>query len=270
MVPNATKAPGKSATITLHSPTTVVASGFIVVTIRITTIGDGTCTASLPESAIYNGCSCDLKDFAVKERILLHSCCAPCSSAILEWLLQNDYAPHVFYYNPNIFPEEEYLVRKNECIRYCETLGVPFTDGDWEHGVWREAVKGHEADPERGQRCRLCFGVRMRATAAMAQSLGIERFTTTLAGSRWKRLDQIREAAQEAAALYPGTRYWDQNWRKGGLQERRGEILREQQFYNQLWCGCEFSMGHLKERNPSELPAHMAPYLEALGLVKKD
>lgn len=59
----------------------------------------------------------------MKEPILLHSCCAPCSSAILEWLLQNDYAPHVYYFNPNIFPEEEYLVRKNECIRYCEKLG---------------------------------------------------------------------------------------------------------------------------------------------------
>ena len=66
----------------------------------------------------------------MKEPILLHSCCAPCSSAILEWLLQNDYAPHVYYFNPNIFPEEEYLVRKNECIRYCEKLAVPFTDGD--------------------------------------------------------------------------------------------------------------------------------------------
>ena len=110
----------------------------------------------------------------MKEPILLHSCCAPCSSAILEWLLQNDYAPHVYYFNPNIFPEEEYLVRKNECIRYCEKLAVPFTDGDWDHAGWRNAVKGHECDPERGERCRLCFGVRMRATAAMAAKLGIE------------------------------------------------------------------------------------------------
>ena len=124
----------------------------------------------------------------MKEPILLHSCCAPCSSAILEWLLQNDYAPHVYYFNPNIFPEEEYLVRKNECIRYCEKLAVPFTDGDWDHAGWRNAVKGHECDPERGERCRLCFGVRMRATAAMAAKLGIRRFTTTLAGSRSKRL----------------------------------------------------------------------------------
>ena len=81
--------------------------------------------------------------------------------------------------------------------------------------------------------------------------------------------DNPRRKPLEAAALHPGTTYWDQNWRKGGLQERRGEILREENFYNQLWCGCEFSMGHLRERDPSDLPAHMKPYLEALGLTGK-
>ena len=193
----------------------------------------------------------------MKERILLHSCCAPCSSAILEWLLQNDFEPTVFYYNPNIFPEEEYLVRKNECIRYCEKLGVAFVDGDSDHSVWREAVKGYENEPERGRRCRLCFGLRMRATAAAAKKLGIRRFTTTLAGSRWKRLDQVNEAGFEAAKLFPDTEYWDRNWRKGGLQQRRGEIVKEMDFYNQLWCGCEFSMGHLAERDPSEVPEYV-------------
>ena len=73
--------------------------------------------------------------------VLLHSCCAPCSSAILEWLLQHDYAPTIFYFNPNIFPQEEYLVRKNECQRYAAKLGVPFVDGDYDHALWRESVK---------------------------------------------------------------------------------------------------------------------------------
>ena len=205
----------------------------------------------------------------MKEPILLHSCCAPCSSAILEWLLQNDYAPHVYYFNPNIFPEEEYLVRKNECIRYCEKLAVPFTDGDWDHAGWRNAVKGHECDPERGERCRLCFGVRMRATAAMAQSSAsgaLRQPSQEAAGSALIRFERPRS---KRLPCTPAPPYWDQNWRKGGLQERRGEILREENFYNQLWCGCEFSMGHLRERDPSDLPAHMKPYLEALGLTGK-
>ncbi|KAB7662004.1 epoxyqueuosine reductase QueH [Sutterella seckii] len=197
--------------------------------------------------------------------VLLHSCCAPCSSAILEWLLQHDYAPTIFYFNPNIFPQEEYLVRKNECQRYAAKLGVPFVDGDYDHALWREAVKGLENEPERGARCRVCFGVRMLATARTAKRLGIESFTTTLAGSRWKRLEQIREAAEEAARLTPGTAYWDMNWRKGGLQQRRGELLKEEGFYNQLWCGCEFSMGHLALRPIEEIPVYAREFVLKLG-----
>lgn len=198
------------------------------------------------------------------EKILLHSCCAPCSSAILEWLLNNDYEPTVFFFNPNIFPQQEYLVRKNECVRYCEKLGVPFVDGDYDHTLWRDTVKGLEDEPERGARCRQCFGLRMRATAKVAQQLGIEHFTTTLAGSRWKRQDQIREAANEAASLYPGTAYWDKDWRKGGLQERKKEIIQREQFYNQLWCGCEFSMGHLLKRPESDLPSYILDLLPSI------
>ena len=202
--------------------------------------------------------------------VLLHSCCAPCSSAILEWLLGHDCAPTVFYFNPNIFPQEEYLVRKNECKRYCGKLGVPFVDGDYDHALWREAVKGREREPERGARCRVCFGVRMLATARAAARLGIESFTTTLAGSRWKRLDQIREAALEAASLTPGTRYWDVNWRKGGLQQRRGELLKIEGFYNQLWCGCEFSMRHLAERPESDIPEYAVEFVRSLRAKTAD
>ena len=108
----------------------------------------------------------------------------------------------------------------------------------------------------------------MLATAKCAQRLGIESFTTTLAGSRWKRLDQIREAAEEAARLTPGTRYWDMNWRKGGLQQRRGELLAQEGFYNQLWCGCEFSMGHLTMRAPEELPSYVRDFVKQLGSAK--
>lgn len=179
-------------------------------------------------------------------------------------MLSNGFAPTIFYFNPNIFPAEEYLLRKNECQRYAAKLGVPFVDGDYDHALWREAVKGLEHEPERGLRCRACFGVRMRASAIKARELGIPRFTTTLAGSRWKRLDQIREAALEAVKLTPGVEYWDMNWRKGGLQERRGVLLRQEGFYNQLWCGCEFSMGHLTERPDTDLPEHARPIVRAL------
>ncbi len=195
------------------------------------------------------------------QKVLLHSCCAPCSSAILEWLLSRGFEPAVFYFNPNIFPEAEYLVRKNECARYCEKLGVPFIDGGYDHAAWRAAVKGLEDEPERGERCRICFGLRMTASALTAARLGIAYFTTTLAGSRWKRLDQIEAAAEDAVELVESVRYWPMNWRKGGLQERRGELLKAEGFYSQQWCGCEFSMGRLKDKDPETLPACVRPIL---------
>lgn len=198
--------------------------------------------------------------------VLLHSCCAPCSAAILEWLTAHDYAPTVFFCNPNIFPREEYDVRKNECVRYCKSLGIPFLDADYDHALWRDTVKGLENEPERGARCRVCFGIRLEATAMTAERLGIELFTTTLAGSRWKRLDQIREAGQEAAARHPGTTYWDKDWKKGGLQERRSVLLKENGFYNQLWCGCEFSIGHLVRKAPEELPEYIRRTVDVLRL----
>ena len=176
------------------------------------------------------------------ERVLLHACCAPCSSAIVEWLLAHDIEPVIYYYNPNIYPLEEYTIRKNESKRHADSLGVRWIDGDYNHDEWREAVRGLEHEPERGGRCELCFRCRLLATARMAQQEGIPCFATTLASSRWKSLEQIERAGQWAAQQVAGTQFWAQNWRKGGLQQRRNELLRQYDFYNQLYCGCEYSI----------------------------
>ena len=140
--------------------------------------------------------------------VLLHACCAPCSSAIVEWLMTHDLRPTIFYFNPNIFPAREYEIR--------------------------------------GRRCEACFAYRMLATAHMAQQTGIGFFATTLASSRWKDLAQVNAAGLAAAKVVPGTTFWAQNWRKDGLQERRNQLLKEYQFYNQLYCGCEFSLASSK------------------------
>ena len=191
-------------------------------------------------------------------KVLLHTCCAPCSSAIIEALLQNGITPVIYYCNPNIFPEEEYIIRKNECTRYAQALGLEIVDADYDHESWLEAVKGLEAEPERGGRCLKCFKLRLLDTARYAMKRGIKVITTTLASSRWKSLDQINEAGRWACeqvssvgssrlgvesspVLFPPI-WWEQNWRKGGLQERRLQIIKEYDFYNQLYCGCEFSM----------------------------
>lgn len=181
------------------------------------------------------------------KKVLLHCCCAPCSSAILEWMLANDVQPVLFYCNPNIWPDEEYQIRKNEITRYAAKLGIQIIDDDYDHESWLGYVRGYEAEPERGGRCLLCFRMRLHRTALKAAELGIGEFTTTLASSRWKSLDQINEAGHWAAAQVNGPEgeervsFNDRNWRKGGLQQRRNELLRLNGFYNQLYCGCEFS-----------------------------
>jgi hypothetical protein len=194
--------------------------------------------------------------------VLLHACCAPCSSAIVEWLLNHDVRPIIFYYNPNIWPREEYEIRKNESKRHAESLGIRWIDGDYDHGEWLHGICGLEHEPERGRRCEQCFTVRLVATARKAKELGIDYFATTLASSRWKSLEQITKAgliAQETVMsesnLSPLTShhsplFWAQNWRKGGLQERRNQLLKEYNFYNQQYCGCEFSQRNVnKDKN---------------------
>ena len=177
--------------------------------------------------------------------------------------MQHGVTPVIYYCNPNIYPREEYEIRKDECTRYAQALGLEIIDADYDHEAWLEAVKGLESEPERGGRCLKCFKLRLLRTAEYAAARGIKVITSTLASSRWKSLEQINEAGQWAcgqvserfsseplesarcsqnieAAITPV--YWCHNWKKGGLQERRLQILKEYNFYNQLYCGCEFSM----------------------------
>ena len=187
-----------------------------------------------------------------EKTVLLHTCCAPCSSAIIEAMVSSGITPVIYYCNPNIYPHEEYEIRKNECTRYAQSLGLEIVDADYDHENWLEAVKGMEDEPERGGRCLKCFRLRLLRTAEYACQRGIRVITTTLASSRWKSLDQINEAGFWAVDEINNNKnivppddsviWWDQNWRKGGLQERRLQIIREYDFYNQLYCGCEFSM----------------------------
>ena len=173
--------------------------------------------------------------------VLLHACCAPCSSAIVEWLLNNGVRPTIFYYNPNIWPREEYEIRKLESKRHAGRLGINWIDADYNHQQWLDEVEGLEGEPERGHRCEKCFTIRLKATANKAAELGIKYFATTLASSRWKSLEQIEYAGHQAEQTVEGVAFWAQNWRKGGLQERRNQLLKEYGFYNQQYCGCEFS-----------------------------
>ena len=186
---------------------------------------------------------------SLPQRVLLHACCAPCSSAIVEYLVQRGVRPVIFYSNANIFPEEEYGHRLQEILRYAEKWGLEIVEDTYDHEAWRACTRGLEDQPERGSRCAACFRFRLLRAAQYAAAHGFPVLTTTLASSRWKSLEQINAAGAWACAQVEGVSWWDRNWRKGGLQERRNQIIREENFYNQLYCGCEYSQRATNEKN---------------------
>ncbi len=176
------------------------------------------------------------------DRIVLHSCCAPCSTALVDYLIEHNIIPTIYYYNPNIFPKEEYEIRKAENKRYAKALNLDFIDADYDHNEWKEQTWDLREEPERGNRCLKCFRIRLSATAQFAHDNGFFLFATTLATSRWKDLEQINRAGEDASGLFPDVTFWANNWRKNGLAEKQAQIIKEYDFYRQQYCGCEYSL----------------------------
>jgi hypothetical protein len=176
------------------------------------------------------------------KNVLLHSCCAPCSGEVMEAIAASGVEMTVYFYNPNIHPREEYELRKTENIRFAEKMGIPFVDADYDTENWFERVKGLEWAPERGERCTLCFDMRFERTALHAHENGFSVFTSCLGISRWKNMEQINGCGERAAARYPGMIYWTFNWRKKGGAQRMLEISKREQFYQQEYCGCIYSL----------------------------
>lgn len=176
------------------------------------------------------------------KKLLLHSCCAPCSGEVMEAITASGIEYTIFFYNPNIHPIREYEIRKEENIRFAEKHNIPFIDADYDTENWFKRVKGMENEPERGIRCTECFDMRFERTALYAHEHGFETITSCLAISRWKDLKQINASGERAAARYPGMSYWTYNWRKGGGSQRMLEISKEENFYQQEYCGCVYSL----------------------------
>lgn len=157
-------------------------------------------------------------------------------------MLSQGITPTVFFSNSNIFPLGEYQHRKDECVRYAESHGLTVIDDDYDHNDWRCIARGLENEPEKGARCLECFKYRLMRAAGFASANGFRVLTTTLASSRWKDLEQVNAAGVWACSQVTDVIWWDQNWRKGGLQDRRNQLIKELAFYNQLYCGCEYSL----------------------------
>lgn len=174
------------------------------------------------------------------EKLLLLSCCAPCSCGVIKHLAQQGRPFTVLFYNPNIDTQEEYQKRLAENQRVCEKFNVPFVSLPYEPHVWCAAVQGLENEPERGKRCSVCFELRLKRAAQYAKENGFTCFSSVLGISRHKDLDQVNAAAARAATA-EGIPYDTTNWRKGGLEELRRALNQEMQLYNQTYCGCKFS-----------------------------
>lgn len=177
-----------------------------------------------------------------EKRVLLHSCCAPCSGEVIEAMIASGLEIEIFFYNPNIHPRKEYELRKEENIRFAEKNNIPFVDADYDTDNWFSRIKGMEWEPERGIRCTACFDMRFERTALQAYERNFPVMTSCLGISRWKNLDQINESGMRAAARYEGLTYWTFNWRKGGGSARMLEISKREEFYQQEYCGCIYSL----------------------------
>ena len=184
-------------------------------------------------------------------RLLLHSCCAPCSTSVLEQLAKS-FRVTVLYYNPNIYPREEYLFRKEEQKTFISSYPfahpVDFLDCEYEPSQYYEAVKGLEREPERGSRCTVCYRLRLSRTAGEAARGGFDFFATTLTLSPLKdaeRLNRIGREEEEALrqeGLQRVPRYLVSDFKKRNGYLRSIEITKECGMYRQDYCGCEFSL----------------------------
>lgn len=176
-------------------------------------------------------------------RLLLHSCCAPCSSYVLEYLSEF-FEITIFYYNPNISPESEYRKRVEEQRRLISELSVKypvsFAEGNYDYPKFLELSKGLEAVPEGGERCFKCYRLRLTEAARVAKEGGYDYFTTTLSISPLKKADKLNEIGGELAEQY-GVPYLFSDFKKRNGYKRSIELSREYGLYRQDYCGCGYS-----------------------------
>ena len=172
--------------------------------------------------------------------ILLHSCCVPCSAHVINELIKK-YDVTLFYFNPNIFPEGEYQKRLQELRKYLQKIKLDLIQGKYDHQAWLEKIKGYENEPERGRRCEICYRVRLEKTALEAKKLGFDIFCSTLSISPHKDAQMINKIGQELSKEY-NVPYLASDWKKQNGFKKSCDISREEGFYRQSYCGCEFSI----------------------------
>lgn len=182
--------------------------------------------------------------------LLLHSCCGPCSSYVLEYLSEF-FSITVYYYNPNLYPPEEFSLRSREQKRFIDAFlarhEISFVEGSFEPEVFYDAVRGWEGEPEGGKRCEACFRLRLEETARLAAERGFDYYTTTLSISPLKDAQLLNALGGELAGIY-NVPYLFSDFKKRGGYQRSVELSARYGMYRQDYCGCLFSLRERKER----------------------
>jgi len=179
---------------------------------------------------------------ASREKILLHTCCATCTGGAAERLRFMGFKEIVFFeFNPNIFPEDEHRKRASDIKMLAWKMGIQFIEGAYDHDEWLRRISPFEKEPEGGKRCAVCFAMRLEESARKAKENNIIYFTSTLSISPHKDFEQIARTGDEVAARY-GRIFLKENFKKKDGFLRSLQISRENNFYRQSYCGCEFSM----------------------------
>lgn len=171
-------------------------------------------------------------------RFLLLSCCAPCSCAVIKKLAEEKKDFAVVFYNPNVRPYSEYQKRCDENRRLCRKYNIDFIELEYDNERWCNLTKGLEHLPERGERCSICFAMRLKRTFEYAKQNGFDAIASVLGVSRYKDLDQVNRIAY-AEAQNAEIPYIEIEGRKGGMQELRLNLIKELKLYNQDYCGCK-------------------------------
>ena len=175
-----------------------------------------------------------------KKELLLHSCCAPCSSSVIEYL-KPFFNITILYYNPNIFPKDEYEKRKQEQIKFINEIGdVNFLDCDYDNNYYNAKIKGLESEKEGGKRCNVCYLIRLEKTASLAKVNNFDYFCTTLSVSPYKNCILINKLGTELENKY-NVKWLYSDFKKKDGYKRSIELSKKYNLYRQDYCGCIYS-----------------------------
>ncbi|MCB1194801.1 epoxyqueuosine reductase QueH [bacterium] len=187
-----------------------------------------------------------------KPRLLIHACCAPCAPYVVSEM-KKDFDITLYFYNPNIHPYSEYERRANELVRFSIDAGVDYIIGKNDIKYWIESVKGLENEPEKGERCTVCFSIRLKEAMRKAEELGIPYVTTLLTVSPHKLSEQINAAGRELQHNFKSVTFLEKNFKKQDGYKKTRQMGAPYQFYQQDYCGCVFSLRDKRARDAERL-----------------